>query len=689
VLAGGKFRLFGSTALFLAGLYALLGYQLWQSYRDLHAQARAVTSNFAATTEAQLDLELRLADVELQEIARDFPVPALQKDGVGRFVSELDHRLGLRNKNFPEVHAFRVFNRDGDLMYSSDGTPASGFHVADRGFFLRLRENPLAGPTIEAVASRSSGQPTLIVARALFDARGRFGGIATAAMGISHFQKRFEALKLPGRDVIAVHDLRDFGGVMRWPEAGGRPFSLPETNPVRRAIASGARSGTATAVSPLDSVPRVFAFRVLERYPFVVLCGLAVEDLLADWKARAVRMSLFALTISALLALLVRRLWRTELKRAQGAMRTRRILENAMDAVVISDSRGEIVGWNAMAAQVFGRGPEAAIKGRFADLFAPSADAQALLGDRRVEMTAMRADGTTFPAEVAISAAGEEEDRVVAAFIHDISQRRERERSLRESEARIAKLNTELEERVDERTRDLTSALRDLETFNYSVSHDLRAPLRAVSGFVGVTLDQFPGQLGPDARKYLERVRLAARSMADIVEGLLALARGSRDALARAPVDLANLARVVFDELDVDPARRVELAVSPTPVAYADPKLMRVVMQNLLANAIKYSRGRDPARIAFQVEECGGATVYVVSDNGAGFDSRYADNLFKPFARLHSASEFEGTGIGLATVHRIIERHSGRIWAESRVGEGAVFRFTLGTVRAPATATPG
>ncbi len=236
----------------------------------------------------------------------------------------------------------------------------------------------------------------------------------------------------------------------------------------------------------------------------------------------------------------------------------------------------------------------------------------------------------------------------------------------------------ELEGLVDERTAELEEANRDLLLFTSTISHDLRAPLRAVDGFVQIALEEAGGALPRDARRHLERVVTAVDTMSAMVEGLLALARHARAPIHRQSNDVAALAREVYDEAAPDAGRWVEVRAAPMPPAEADPVLLRVVLQNLIGNALKYSAGRDPAVIEVGATQVDGRTAWFVRDNGAGFDPQYAAKLFQPFGRLHSPREFEGTGIGLAAVHRILERHGGRIWADSRPGEGATFHFTLG-----------
>jgi len=243
----------------------------------------------------------------------------------------------------------------------------------------------------------------------------------------------------------------------------------------------------------------------------------------------------------------------------------------------------------------------------------------------------------------------------------------------------IKELNRELERRVRERTAQLEDANRELDTFAYTVSHDLRAPLRAIDGFSTALLKDYRDKLDEEGKTYLRYLQEGSYEMRDLIDGLLSLSRSSRGELSAEKVDLSAMATIVANELHkAEPDRRVSIHIAPGVKVIADHRLLRSVMENLLGNAWKYTSQRSDGRIEFGTEELGGKTVYFVRDNGAGFDMANSDKLFLPFHRLHKAGEFPGIGIGLATVERIIHRHNGQIWAQAAVGEGATFHFTLG-----------
>jgi PAS domain S-box-containing protein len=247
------------------------------------------------------------------------------------------------------------------------------------------------------------------------------------------------------------------------------------------------------------------------------------------------------------------------------------------------------------------------------------------------------------------------------------------------AEEEVRRLNAELEQRVQERTAELTAANRELESFAYSISHDLRAPLRGIDGFSKLLADEYRDRLGDEGVDYLDRVRRAAQRMGTLIDDILELSRVTRQEMRRVRVDLSQIAAEIVEERSrAEPGHRVAVTLAPDCTAHGDPQLLRVLMQNLLENAWKYSAKQPAPAIEFGRETIDGEPVFFVRDNGVGFDMKYADRLFTPFQRLHRPEEFEGTGIGLATVARIIRRHGGRVWAESSPDQGTTLRFALG-----------
>jgi light-regulated signal transduction histidine kinase (bacteriophytochrome) len=262
---------------------------------------------------------------------------------------------------------------------------------------------------------------------------------------------------------------------------------------------------------------------------------------------------------------------------------------------------------------------------------------------------------------------------LIAAFNEMLTQIQDRDRSLRES-------HDLLEQRVQERTEALNASNMELEAFCYSVSHDLRSPLRSIDGFSHALLEDLGGTMDPESAEHLRRIRAATQRMGTLIDDLLNLSRITRTELARRRVNLTALAReVVGDHAAAQPGRAVEIVFAEGLEAEGDPRLLRQVLENLIGNAWKFTSKVASARIEFGSMKQGGETVYFVKDNGAGFDPAYAERLFGVFQRLHAMTEFAGTGVGLAIVDRIIKRHGGRVWADAAVGRGATFFFTLGS----------
>jgi len=248
----------------------------------------------------------------------------------------------------------------------------------------------------------------------------------------------------------------------------------------------------------------------------------------------------------------------------------------------------------------------------------------------------------------------------------------------KQAEEKVRNLNAELEQRVVQRTAELEATNQELEAFSYSVSHDWRAPLRAISGYVNMLIEDNEKQLDEEGRRKLNLVRAEAAHMSQLIDDLLAFSRTGRQSMQLAEIDMRELAQKVFDECAAQaPGRNIRFKLHPLPLAQGDLALLHQVWVNLISNAIKYSRPKDAAVIEIGGRTEGGELLYYVKDNGVGFDMDYVQKLFGVFQRLHSSEEFEGTGVGLALVQRIIHRHDGRVWAEGKLNEGATFFFTL------------
>jgi PAS domain S-box-containing protein len=362
----------------------------------------------------------------------------------------------------------------------------------------------------------------------------------------------------------------------------------------------------------------------------------------------------------------------TEQRReAETRLRLASIVESSNDAILSETLDGIVVSWNRAAEATFGYTADEMI-GRPAARLVPDdrpEERQRLVelvrrGARveSFETVRRRRDAREFDASVTVSPV-----RDVAGAVIGMST--------------IARDVTELKDirRALERERNAAQAAnRELESFSYSVAHDLRAPLRSIDGFSQVLLEDYHDRLDDDGKRYLSFVRTAAQRMGQLIDDLLTLSRVTRSELHRESVDLGATARAVVERLrEASPGRRVDVVIAPDVRAHGDPRLLAVVIENLLGNAWKFTGKRAQARIELGVSTGAGPPTYFVRDDGAGFDPAFAGKLFGAFQRLHAERDFEGTGVGLATVQRIVARHGGRVWAEGQVDVGATFYFTL------------
>lgn len=676
--------------------------------------ARAVT---AATQEKIVEIGAQRVATLLQTVSSDIRVLAGQR-GLARLLAsdtaEARQDLAAEYLNFivhkPVYDQVRFLNLEGQEVVRVDRSSGAARIVPDgelqnqaRSYYVEATRR--LGPAEVYVSPMDLDperggidrpiRPTLRFGIAVFDDAGRKRGLILLNYQAQRLLERVRGFATPGsrRPWLLNADGNWLLGPMH-PDRQDRSFATqyPEAwERIRAAVGLGRMeiAGGMLAHQRVSLASAVDGIRAGETRPLFLISYLPAEaiDQLA---APALRSLAYAtVMLMALLAVgswLVARHWAARmtgeetLRRSE--IRFRNLLESAPDAVVVTDADGRIVLANARAETLFGYSRQE-LNGEPIEILVPEryrgnhvgfrgsymAEPRARPMGAGLELYGRRRDGKEFPVEVSLSPSRTAEGVLVFCDIRDVTGQRAIERQIQEMNERLTRDNAELE-----------ALNKELETFSYSVSHDLRAPLRAIDGFSQALVEDCADQLDATGRGYLGRIRNAAQRMGLLIDDLLKLARVTRAEVTFDDVDLGALAREVMRELQSGQAdRRAEIVIAEGMRVLGDPRLLRIALENLLANAWKFTAGQDVARIEVGTIRDDGAPTYFVRDNGVGFDMAHAGRLFGAFQRLHHESEFAGTGVGLATVQRIVRRHGGRIGAEAAPGKGATFYFTIRT----------
>jgi len=691
--------LLGCAVLVVEGLgYGAYRYQARYLERDAQERMTYLASKKADWIDSRLNA--RIADAEVtatDPLLRDQLRALGQGAGPGsRLRRQLEARLAVlrRTAQCLSVHLLGPGGRplaatdDGPLLsWEAQGLREPGAWTGPR-LIWSVGGEPGRGPrlVLACLARIQEGSPARELGSLVFrlDPDVILGGATVGGWPTSSPSGETLVVARQGEDMVYLNRTR-------------RPGDPVFTMPLARTELVGVKAllaGDGTHLGKdYQGVPTVAVSRHLKFLPWVLLVKLDRDEYLLPVQ-RLVRTyeglgGLFLVVSVAFLAAWLQRerarelaeLGRVEAESRARGQQLELLSRYGNDIVLVLDAAGQVLEANDRAVASYQHSREQLRRMKVQDLRAPAG-----LGDYpqqfaevkqkstiRFQTVHRRRDGSTFPVEVSSRAFELDGRSVVQSIIRDITEQRE-------YEARIQALNESLERRVLERTAQLETAFREMEAFSYSVSHDLRGPLRGIDGFGYALQEEYGDRLDEQGRHYLERIRAGAQRMGLIMDDLLDLSRLNRQALTRTSVDLSAQARRILDRLarEEPGARQVAVAVQDGLLGQADPRLMDIALGQLLANAWKFTARRSQARIEFgAVRDPEGGPAFFVRDNGAGFDMAYAGKLFGAFQRLHDASEFSGTGIGLAIAQRIMARHGGRIWAEAAVDQGATFFFTL------------
>ena len=719
-------RLLALVVLSIVPVIGVVMYETWRATDERIAEAYLSLQGAAESVVAMVDADVRGAELFLQSLAE---LPGVLKADA----AACEARIGAIIRPYKRYSSVFVARPDGTPVCATIPMPR-GVNFSDREYFSRAlaAKAPILGAP---VVSRARGTGVLPVAFAARNNSGQVSAVLVAALDLAWYQQ-FEsernlypgfaltwwdgegkiAYRYPDPEKWIGASLADtaLGHAARKTAAAGTAKELgvdgiERVHGFARLARQGAvdlNIGLSVPVDELAAAPHALHLRTTVLIALVSIVALAAAWLLGEISIRRplVRLATVAARIGQgdlaaraggpysadEVGILARRfdamaadvqVQHEMLRRSQERVRLH--FQQTALAVIEWDAGLRVVEWNPAAERIFGYSKEEAL-GRHAAFIVPDEVRgrvkemwQTLVerrGGFRSTSRNLHKDGRAILCEWHNTPLVDGEGRFIgaASLALDVTERQR-------AEDEIRRLNAELEQRVQERTRQLEDANRELESFSYSVSHDLRAPLRHVQGYVELLVAEEGEKLSAEARSHLRVIEEASVEMGQLIDDLLMFSRMGRVEMHQTRADPNVLAQEVIRSLEIATGQRnIEWKIGPLPAVVADPSMLRQVFANLVGNAVKYTRPRDPARIEIGCAgEEGGQLVFFVRDNGVGFDMKYAHKLFTVFQRLHRADEFEGTGIGLANVRRVISRHGGRVWAEGRVDGGAAFFFTL------------
>lgn len=646
------------------------------AYRDSEKLAKSLEEHAAATFENAQGL----ASIIAQRIAT---AGGLDKMAPGTLAAMLrEEIMGVRS-----VVSIVVTRPDFTVFAHSYPAGTNLPERLDQPHFRYIRDHPdYPGIRIgDPFPSSLNGQWLLPVTAGILNASGQLTGITSVALELDYFRRFYESLGLDPGSVLVLAK-RSGETLVRQPAVAS---AIGKVGPVMvQALMLLELASTARlhSMSGVDGQERFHAFRLTENPPLIAMVGESAGTVLAPWRERTQRVAALATLVLLMFLTLMGYLVRQAHRLEQSEQRFNLAARGAGVGIWTYDlASGDLYLSPEWLANIGFRPGELPLEHTFTlplihpdDMPAFESFYEKLKArDNRLqidlECRIRHKDGSYrwfLNRGQVVNELNGEALRIAGSTV-DIHQ-------LKTAEEALNRLNAELELRVAERTRALELANRDLESFSYSVAHDLRAPVRHLNGYLDLLKEALGPAVNDQTRTFTEKMKKAIHRMDELIRDMLALAQLSRKQMMIGRVDLSALARAAIDAFrEAQPERMVEAVIAPDLVCEGDPGLLRVVIDNLIGNAWKYSRHQPEARIEFGQTDTPRGRACFVRDNGAGFDMKYADKLFQPFQRLHNASEFEGNGVGLATVQRIVARHGGTVWAEATPGQGAVFYFHL------------
>lgn len=682
----------------MAAVAALVVYLLWSSYREAILGAETISRNYATIIETRLDATFRRAEAELLDQSRTLTIDQLRKPVAAEQAEAINAELDARLFNFPEVSGLRIFDAEGDLLYASSRASLRQFSIADRDYFRELRDGPWDRTVFsQPLVGLITGKEVMVVSRALRDPTGAFRGVVNAVIELDYFQNIFRSMDVGTNGTISIFRRDNLAPVLRSPptaQASKGPVSWDR--PVPMAIADGQRTGTLQFAAASDGILRILSFRVLERYPFFVTVGLALDDVLAGWERRTLAVGLTGMLLMLVISILLFRAWRAELLRGQMSITlskskewARLVLDKSMNAVIGTDSEGRVTEWNAGAVQMFGYAVHEAQGKDLSDLIVPPAQGNPHAGGldrfivsnqdlgtgKRRETTAIRADGTTFPVELSIAHIQTDTESFFSAIARDITERKKGETDRMELESRLRE----------------AQKLEAIGKLTGGMAHDFNNYLGVIIG----NLDLLKGHQSLDftAAKLADAALNGALCGAELTRSLLAFSR--RQPLKPQRIDVNNRVEAMTTMLQRTLGEDITLSSSFAPNLWPvriDGVQLDTCILNLANNARDaMARGGtltiSTRNITLGAQDLGpGSDVlpgdYVsidVSDTGTGMSPETLSQAFEPF--FTTKQQGHGTGLGLSMVYGFVKQSGGHIRISSEIGGGTTVHIFLPRLR--------